>query len=52
MTALLICGLSVLFAAGVLQFKYLGQNTVDRPGFDCILKVLDVINGGRASGTR
>ncbi len=32
---------------GVLQFKYIGQSTVDRPGFDYILKVLDVITANR-----
>lgn len=37
----------VVDAAGVLQFKYLGQSTVDRPGFDYILKVLEVVNAGR-----
>ena len=40
----------IVDAAGVLQFKYLGQNTVDRPGFDYLLKVLDVINGGGPRG--
>jgi len=37
----------IIDAAGVLQFKYLGQNTVDRPGYDYLLKVLEVINSGR-----
>jgi peroxiredoxin len=37
----------IVDAAGVLQFKYLGQNTVDRPGYDYLLKVLEVINSGR-----
>jgi peroxiredoxin len=37
----------IVDAAGVLQFKYLGQNTVDRPGYDYILKVLEVISAGR-----
>ena len=37
----------IVDAAGVLQFKYLGQNTVDRPGYDYILKVLEVINSGK-----
>ena len=37
----------VVDAAGVLQFKYLGQNTLDRPGYDYLLKVLEVINSGR-----
>jgi peroxiredoxin len=37
----------IVDANGVLQFKYLGQNTVDRPGYDYLLKVLEVINGVR-----
>src|SRR5512135_2608003 len=32
---------------GVLQFKYIGQNTVDRPSYDYLLKVLEVINSGK-----
>jgi peroxiredoxin len=35
----------IIDANGVLQFKYLGQNTVDRPGYDYLFKVLEVING-------
>lgn len=34
----------IIDAEGVLQFKYLGQNTMDRPGYDYLLKVLEVIN--------
>jgi peroxiredoxin len=34
----------IVDADGILQFKYLGQNTVDRPGYDYLLTVLDVIN--------
>jgi peroxiredoxin len=30
---------------GILQFKYFSQNTLDRPGPDYLLRVLDVING-------
>ena len=30
---------------GVLLFKYMGQNTVDRPSYEYLFKVLDVING-------
>jgi peroxiredoxin len=37
----------IVDAAGVLQFKYLGQNTTDRPGYDYLLKVLEVINAGK-----
>jgi peroxiredoxin len=37
----------IIDATGVLQFKYLGQNTVDRPGYDYLLKVLEVINSGK-----
>ncbi len=34
----------IIDAGGVLQFKYLGQNTMDRPGYDYLLKVLEVMN--------
>jgi len=34
----------IVDADGVLQFKYVSQNTVDRPGYDYLLKVLEVIN--------
>jgi len=34
----------IVDANGVLQFKYIGQNTVDRPSYDYLLKVLEVIN--------
>jgi peroxiredoxin len=34
----------IVDADGILQFKYLGQNTVDRPGYDYLMKVLEVIN--------
>ena len=37
----------IVDADGVLQFKYLGQATVDRPGYDYLLKVLEVINSAR-----
>ncbi len=37
----------VIDANGILQFKYVSQNTVDRPGYDYLLKVLDVINSAR-----
>jgi peroxiredoxin len=37
----------IVDAAGVLQFKYVSQNTVDRPGYDYLLKVLEVINAGK-----
>ena len=37
----------IIDADGVLQFKYLGQNTLDRPGYDYLLKVLEVINSGK-----
>jgi peroxiredoxin len=30
---------------GLLLFKYIGQNTLDRPSYDYLFKVLDVING-------
>lgn len=37
----------IVDANGVLQFKYLGQNTVDRPGYDYLFKVLEVINSAK-----
>ncbi len=37
----------IVDAGGTLQFKYLGQNTVDRPEYDYLFKVLDVLNGMR-----
>jgi len=37
----------IIDANRVLQFKYLGQNTVDRPGYDYIMKVLEVINSAK-----
>ncbi|MGB8957398.1 MAG: redoxin domain-containing protein [Candidatus Aminicenantales bacterium] len=37
----------IVDANGILQFKYIGQNTVDRPGYDYLLKVLEVINSNR-----
>lgn len=37
----------IVDAQGILQFKYLGQNTLDRPGYDYLLKVLEVINSAR-----
>jgi peroxiredoxin len=30
---------------GLLLFKYIGQNTLDRPSYDYLFKVLEVING-------
>ena len=35
----------ILDRNGVLLFKYMGQNTTDRPSYDYLFKVLDVING-------
>jgi peroxiredoxin len=35
----------IVDARGTLQFKYLGQNTLDRPEYDYLFKVLDVLNG-------
>ena len=37
----------IIDANGVLQFKYLGQNTVDRSGYDYLFKVLEVINAAK-----
>jgi len=30
---------------GILLFKYMGQNTVDRPSYEYLFKVLEIING-------
>jgi peroxiredoxin len=35
----------IVDAKGTLVFKYLGQNTVDRPGYDYLFRVLEVVNG-------
>jgi peroxiredoxin len=37
----------IIDANGVLQFKYLGQNTADRPGYDYLMKVLEVVNSSK-----
>lgn len=37
----------IVDADGILRFKYLGQNTVDRPTYDYLFKVLDVINSSK-----
>lgn len=37
----------IVDAGGTLMFKYLGQSTVDRPEYDYLFKVLDVLNGVR-----
>lgn len=31
---------------GILRFKYIGQNTVDRPSYDYLFKVLEILNAG------
>jgi peroxiredoxin len=40
----LIPGTFIIDKHGLLQFKYIGQNTWDRPSWDYLRKVLDVIN--------
>jgi peroxiredoxin len=35
----------IIDAAGTLQFKYMSQNTIDRPPLEYLVQVLDVING-------
>lgn len=35
----------IIDAAGVLQLKYMSQNTVDRPPLEYLVQVLDVLNG-------
>lgn len=37
----------IIDSNGVLQFKYLGQNTVDRPSYAYLMKVLEVINANK-----
>lgn len=37
----------IVDAAGVLQFKYMSQNTVDRPPLEYLVRVVEVLNGGR-----
>jgi peroxiredoxin len=37
----------VLDKQGVVQFKYIGQNTWDRPSWDYMERVLEVINNGK-----
>jgi peroxiredoxin len=37
----------ILDANGVLQFKYMSQNTVDRPPLEYLVRVLEVLNGSR-----
>jgi peroxiredoxin len=34
----------ILDKDGILLFKYMGQNTTDRPSYDYLFKVLDIIN--------
>jgi peroxiredoxin len=35
----------IIDANGVLQFKYMSQNTVDRPPLDYLVRVVDILNG-------
>ena len=35
----------IIDADGVLQFKYMSQNTVDRPPLEYLVQVLDILNG-------
>jgi alkyl hydroperoxide reductase subunit AhpC len=35
----------IVDAAGTLQFKYMSQNTVDRPPLEYLVLVLEVLNG-------
>jgi len=37
----------ILDKNGVLQFKYIGQNTTDRPSYAYLMKVLEVINSNQ-----
>lgn len=40
----LIPSVYIIDKQGILQFKYIGQNTWDRPGYDYLMKVLETIN--------
>jgi hypothetical protein len=35
----------IIDANGILQFKYMSQNTVDRPPLEYLVQVMDVLNG-------
>jgi peroxiredoxin len=35
----------IIDAEGVLQFKYMSQNTVDRPPMEYLVQVVDIVNG-------
>jgi peroxiredoxin len=43
----LIPSVFVLDKDGVLQFKYIGQNTWDRPNWEYMEKVLEIVNSGK-----
>ncbi|MGB7297019.1 MAG: redoxin domain-containing protein [Candidatus Aminicenantales bacterium] len=43
----LIPSIFVLDKRGILQFKYIGQNTWDRPGWEYMEKVFGIINNGK-----
>jgi peroxiredoxin len=36
----------IIDADGVLQFKYMSQNTVDRPPLEYLVQVVEILNGG------
>jgi hypothetical protein len=35
----------IIDAEGVLQFKYMSQNTLDRPPLEYLVRVVDILNG-------
>ena len=37
----------ILDKNGVLRFKYIGQNTVDRPSYDYLFAILEMVNAGK-----
>ncbi len=43
----LIPSVFVLDKQGIVRFKYIGQNTWDRPGWEYMEKVLQLVNSGR-----
>jgi len=43
----LIPSFYIIDKQGILQFKYIGQNTWDRPSYDYLMKVLEMINNSK-----
>jgi hypothetical protein len=41
----------IVDSEGVLQFKYMSQNTVDRPPLEYLMRVVEVLNGDAGQGS-